>query len=962
MLATLLLFLSALPARAQGGGVAGTVLDADGSALEGVLVSLRKADGGDARKSAVSDEQGGFSIADVPAGTYTATASMTGVQSVSAPANVTAGAVATLDFQLAPSFHDAIVVTAQKVEQNILDVPMTITAFDSSALEELVLQDKTDLQNLVPGLQFGDEVDQEGQGTVIRGIGTRLAGQTHSDLAVATYIDGAYTLGTYGTLPGGGFDLERIEVARGPQGTLNGRNSIAGSINLVYRKPTNQWQAEVMTEATDVSQQRINAAVGGPISDTVSFRLTGGIHVGDGRQENIGLGGDYDKPDHTFLAPQLRFTTDRLDANVRWSRVEDKGTPRSLVTLNNLNTTDPTVTLGPQGGQFAAPPPGASPVPNDLYLYATPNPAVDPSCPVGAPGFRCGDVENKVALNFPGRQESESDQITLYAQYEITEGLSVRYSYHDSDVSMINIKDSDYANRVSVGENPSTLEHTMASDGRVSPFEDTHYILPYLYDETSHELQVLSNFEGPFNFIAGLFTYENTTFWDLVRVDKTRPFRFGTADAQAVAASPIFGFVPVASCQELLTNVIEAFGIGTGDPAQAEDYDGLYWYCPPGAEHTETVRFYTGATSETQAAFFNGTYRFNDQWTISGGLRYTEDEKAQPPGSGGGFALASVGSLLGIFFPNGAVADPQTWDKTIGHVSLEYSTDAGYLIYGRLSTGYRAGGFNSPIPGVDPPLIEEETLVNYEIGTKGLFLDSRLQLAAALWFNDFEGYQLNGLQPPPPGLSLPSFTNTPLAEYTSNIDDTQIWGADFEFSYYINQQWRLAGFYAFQDSQIGPHSSVVWGDPTARYGEWEHIDFDTGQPTTTSYPLPADLTGNKLPMQPRNKLALTLSHERSLDGNGSLQLLGTYAFTSSQHPNIGNIPEYEIPSYGRWDAAAIWTAPNTDWSVTLFVQNIANEIGLVEYLPISGLGSNPSLGYLTNPRELGVQLRWRPFD
>ena len=115
-------------------------------------------------------------------------------------------------------------------------------------------------------------------------------------------------------------------------------------------------------------------------------------------------------------------------------------------------------------------------------------------------------------------------------------------------------------------------------------------------------------------------------------------------------------------------------------------------------------------------------------------------------------------------------------------------------------------------------------------------------------------------------------------------------------------------------------------------------------------------------MQPRNKLALTLSHERSLNGNGSLQLLGTYAFTSSQHPNIGNIPDYEIPSYGRWDAAAIWTAPNTDWSVTLFVQNIANEIGLVEYLPISGLGSNPSLGYLTNPRELGVQLRWRPFD
>ena len=860
------------------------------------------------------------------------------------------------------SFHEEVIVTAQKVEENILDVPMTISAFDSKALAELVLQDKTDLQNLVPGLQFGDEMDQEGQGTVIRGIGTRIAGQTHTDRAVATYIDGAYTIGVYGRMPGGGFDLERIEVARGPQGTLNGRNSIAGSINLVYKKPSREWDAEFMAEVTDISQQRLNFAIGGPLGELVSFRLTSGMHVGDGRQENIGLAGDYEKPDHRFFAPQLRITTERFDANVRWARVEDKGTPRSLLTLSNLNRTDPRVTLGPQGGQLAAPPPGQNSVPNDLYLYETPNPAIDANCPIGVPGFKCGDIKNKVALNFPGYQESESDAINLYAQYRFTDALSVRYSYHNSDVSMINVKDADYANRVSIGENPATLDHTIASDGMASPFEDTHYILPYLYDETSHELQITSNFDGPFNFIAGLFTYENTTFWDLVRVDKTRPFRFGTADEQAAAASPIFGFVTVNNCQELLTNVIEAFAIGTADPAQADDWDGLYWYCPPGAEHTETVRFFTGARSETQAAFVSGTYDINEQWSLSGGLRYTQDEKSQDPGSGGGFAVLTVGSVVGVFFPNGAVADPQTWGRTIGHVSVEYTTPDGQMIYGRLSTGYRAGGFNSPVPGVDPPLIEEETLVNYEVGTKGLFMDSRLQITAGLWYNDYQGFQLNGLQPPPPGLQLPSYSNTPLAEITSNIDDTTIWGVDFEFSFYLAEQWRLAGFYAFQNSEIGPHSSVVWGNPYAEYGVWEHINFDTGEPTTSSYPLPTDLTGNRLPMQPQHKLAVTLSHERTLPNIGEIQLLGTYSFTGDQHPNIGNIPDYEIPSYGRWDAAVHWTSLDGKWSASAFVQNILNEIGLVEFLPISGLGSNPALGYPTNPREFGVQLRYRPFS
>jgi iron complex outermembrane receptor protein len=179
---------------------------------------------------------------------------------------------------MSPAFHDALIVSAQRVEEDILDVPMTITAFDTDMMTKLQIQNVVDLQDMTPGLQFGDSVEQSGQGTVIRGIGTRVANFEEMDYAVATYIDGAYTLGVYGIAPGGGFDLQRVEVARGPQGTLHGRNSIAGAINLVNTRPSKRWDATLMGEANDWDQYRFNVAVGGPLGGAFSFRVTGGTH------------------------------------------------------------------------------------------------------------------------------------------------------------------------------------------------------------------------------------------------------------------------------------------------------------------------------------------------------------------------------------------------------------------------------------------------------------------------------------------------------------------------------------------------------------------------------------------------------------------------------------------------------------------------------------------------------------
>ena len=950
---TLLLALAFLtvPAWAQDGSVSGTVNDTNGDPVPGAMVSLENADGSEVG-NAMSDADGAFSITGVAAGTYTAMVSLDGFQSASQSVNVTASG-ATASFEIRPAYHDTVMVTAERVEENVMEVPMTITAFDSDILEELVIQERTDLQNLVPGLQFSDEMEQQGQGTVIRGIGTRNAQYDQADYAVATYVDGAYTLGVYGTTPGGGFDLERVEVARGPQGTLNGRNSIAGAINVVTKGPTDHWDAELMGEVTDVSQQRLNGAIGGPLGDgPFSFRLTAGTHTGDGRQENVGPGGDHDAPDQTFYAPQIRAETDRFSVRARMLHVEEDGVPRGFVQLANVDrTTD-----------------GYSR--NRYYLWETPNPALDPSCAPGLPGWHCdSSIENRVAFNYPGSNVSESDFLTLRANWQVSSTLGISYNASDGDTSQRVIRDADYTNRVPVGTppgdpglggDPNSMDHTIASDGGVD-FSNSFYDLPFEYPESSHELLFRSSYGGDFNFIGGLFVYDNRRSGTIWRHDLDTPVRFGTADEQTQRLGAVWG-VPVSTCQDVLIKVIEGFGIGTTDPAG--DEEGLYWYCPEGDDHSDLLGFFNRAKNKTQAAFLSGDYRFNDKWALSGGVRYTEDEKEQKPEDQGGYAITTFTGLpIAVALSGEGNPYPQSWARPIGHLALEYTTDAGHLMYGRVSTGFRSGGFNIGLPGTVPPVIEEETLVNYELGAKGFFLDSRLQLSAGLWYNDFDNYQLAATQAPPPGGLFPVsiFADTPLVEYTANIPDTTIQGVDLEFSYRVGS-FGLRGFYAWQDSDIGPHASVIDGHPNAQFGTWEYTDWETREPATSMYTLPTDQTGNRLPKQPENKLALTASWFKSLASAGHLSFQSTYTFTDDVYPSIGNVGLWELPSFDRLDVGGTWSSPSDRWSVSLFVKNILDEIAVLEYLPMSGNGGVPALGFITYQREVGMQLRFRPFN
>ena len=837
-------------------------------------------------------------------------------------------------------YIEEVIVTAEKRAENLLDVPVTMSAFSSQMIEELGMTNQDDLEQLVPGLQFQDEGQQTGQGTSIRGIGTRLHGETHPDLAVATYIDGVYSLGIYGVAPNM-FDLERVEVARGPQGTLNGRNSIAGSISYFSTKPTEEWDLLVHTEFTDQFTQRYGVAFGGPITENILFRINGSYYEGDGAQKNIGLAPDFDAPDQTFFAPQLRFKNDRMDLNLRYTKLDDKGSPRTQVLLTQFDTSSPTDFLGNTNGH---------------YLWEGRVPSIDENCPPRTPGWECGDLKNEVNVNRNSTGASEAERQSIAFTFDINDNYTLRYNYGDTDNHSEVSRDRDMTNRVASAADP-----LIASDAPV-PLRDEMNQVVYDYAETSHELQLVSNLDGNFNFIVGAFTYENTSEWVVPSFVFTNSW--SNSFAEDVAATTSFG-----TCANALAFLVGIFGAASSaEEAEAMGVPGNYWYCPEGNDHNQWLSFESRGASDTDAFFVNGDYQVNDQWLVSGGLRYTEDNKVQT--FNGGFAKFGFGFVggipLGIFFDD-SDPNPRTWDATIGHVSLEYSPNQDQLIYGRISTGYRAGSFN-PKSDAIPSLVKEETLINYELGLKGKFMDGRLRLTSGVFYNDFDDYQITGSIEPQGGGDagvdglFSQFTESPILEFTDNIKGTKIWGAEVDFVYYVNENWRLSGFYAFLDSEIGPHTEVVRGDPNPITGLWNHVDFNTGEPTTSEYLLPRDMTGNQLPMQPNHKFAVTASYETPLTGaiGGNLQLLGTYSWIDERASDLSNLDISTLPDYGRFDVRGTWTSPEETITATLFVQNVFDEIGVIEYLHESTIGGAPASGTLSDPRSFGLEIRWRP--
>ena len=370
---------------------------------------------------------------------------------------------------------EEIVVTAEKRAVNIQDIPLAVSAFSQDRLNQSGISTIAELQDFTPNLQF-TTVGNFGAHAIVtmRGIGTDIV-TSNGDTGVALYQDGVY-LGRASATLAGFYDVERVEVLRGPQGTLYGRNAIGGSINVLSEKPSRDL--EVSTEALlgGMDHIRLRGVLNAPLGDTAAARLTAVWEERDGYLENLVPGAaDSNDIDNYAVRGQVRFEVSKnLEVLVRGYVFEHGGTgasariwgdrypPFSLAGVIPIARPAPARPYGVGApnifpGIFSVVDGGAQPPPGDLHEYR-------------------GDFNNT------------NDHTMAGANLEIswdTEHFNVKsltaWFKDDSDV----VRDGD------VSELP------LYTKGRRQ-----------ISEQFSQELTLASTGGGPLNWIAGLYYYQ----------------------------------------------------------------------------------------------------------------------------------------------------------------------------------------------------------------------------------------------------------------------------------------------------------------------------------------------------------------------------------------------------------------------------------------------------------------------
>ena len=202
-----------------------------------------------------------------------------------------------------PASGNAIVVTAQRREQTLQDVSASVVAVGADRLQTSQVNSLQDLQTVVPSVNFGNDFNQAK--IFIRGVGANTS-TTGNATGVALHVDGAVVSRAEAQLTSL-FDLERVEVLRGPQGTLYGRNATGGSINLITAKPTDYFSGYGRLSYGNYNAIVAEGAISGPLAESVQFRVAAKLEDRDGYGENPATGADVDDLNRRMVRGMLLF-------------------------------------------------------------------------------------------------------------------------------------------------------------------------------------------------------------------------------------------------------------------------------------------------------------------------------------------------------------------------------------------------------------------------------------------------------------------------------------------------------------------------------------------------------------------------------------------------------------------------------------------------------------------------------
>lgn len=621
---------------------------------------------------------------------------------------------------------DEVVVTAQRYEQNLQETPLSVVAVDAEQLDALGVSSLQGFDTFVPNISIGGTAAQGNAvaNFAIRGIGGAPSGFVTQESAVGVYIDDILFARPNGALLDL-LDVERIEVLRGPQGTLFGRNTAGGAVRYVTHQPSQELEGNIRVGVGSYERRDVSGVLNLPLGDVFAARLSFANKDRNGYVDRIIDGGATgDSHSETFRLQLRAQPTDRIDINLSVDsiRTEDSGAP---TVIGEFSATDlftaalygaqsvggPPVSIAAVNSMRALAPASVSPsnyCGQGLVLAAAVPLASISACALSDLQFYYNQAgPNSVYGGTPDVNQFESTGVSLSLAFELTDNITFN--------SLSGYRTSDQFQFQDWDRTPIPLVQ----------LRETINI-----EYFTQEFQLIgTSFSDRLHWQAGVFYYD----------DQADDFR-RRYDPSAGANSASEG----------------AAGVGRG---------------------TVENKF---ITTTSLAAYGQGTFNFTDQFSATLGVRWTQDEKDYTS-----FRDGRGRVLLGT--PPVLTPQPRSvsgeWENFSPRIGLEYRWTPDIMTYVSAAQGFKGGGFNdtlqstcstTALPGdvlfnCGLSEFQEENLVTYEAGFRSDLFNNRVRFNATYFSTRYESQQIQLIDSGPPPL-----------QYTVN-GDSSIDGVELEF-------------------------------------------------------------------------------------------------------------------------------------------------------------------------------------
>ena len=830
-----------------------------------------------------------------------------------------------------PTTLGTMTVTAQKREEAMQDVPITMTALPEELLQDTGVRDIKDVQLLVSGLHVSSTTNEAQTTARIRGVGTN-GDNAGLESAVGVVIDGVYRPRT-----GVGFgdlgQIERIEVLKGPQGTVFGKNTSAGVINVITRRPSYSQSAEGEVTVGNFGAVGVSGAYNDALGENAAFSIYATKRKRDGVTDvNTGQGPrtleeDSDQNFHSIRGQLLFEPTENLDINF----IADYTSREENCCVGVTTVRGPTAAVADAlagGASFADPVAGGAgmgiiPVadPERRLAYANRSTEQD---------MKDKGISAEVNWVTPWMNGATFTSITASRDWQSINGIDLDFSGADVLYRRANYDDS------------STAFKSFSQEFRLTGATDNiDWMVGAFYSNEDLERHDQYVFGEDYEAYIGA-----AALGSIARIVAQ-----GVADGRYPAGSVVntsnpFGFVSAVTGLPAGTNF-------TGDAA-----DDVY-----------------NQNAKSMSLFTNNTWHATDALDLTLGLRYTHEEKElrsaylNGPGNNGCAAVqgnvgGAVGALLGRGVPAAALLDPavnpnvaqqllgllcvpwanfafdglttnqdRTEEEWSGTLKAAYRWNEHVMTYVSGARGYKGGGFNldrvqvavAGAPLIPPPFIAPvadtsfpgEFVDSYELGAKTTWMDGNMLLNATLFHQEFTGFQLN------------SFLGT--SYVVRSIPEVISMGVDAE----ILWQTGIKGLMV--------QGGVTYAD--TRYG-------DDLLPDADLFLLP----GNRISFAPLWSGSASATYEWDM-GSEHIGRFNLGAKYLSEHNTGSDLDPQKIQSaYTLVNARVAIGAKNKRWMLELWGQNLTDET----YAQVgfdAPLQTGSWNAFLGAPRMYGMTLR-----